>query len=230
MQTIGLLWEADERIASHKRPVGRLIPACAQIHQAGGIVELAGEAEGGRCGTALRRAPRIVVEHVRRGAAAVEGLAHAAKGVVAVPGLDGAVEREQVIVTVDVVGGRAANGALEHVAQGSDEILGEAGGRGARRLRHQRPIAGIGVRGAALGGEPVERVITETDQLFHKRPTKGRVNQSEVACEQRASRGSSRGLRGIVRCNSFPLLSNTRMWHKLIFAPVATTAKTPSVT
>jgi|GEM_PF-4891019 len=36
---------------------------------------------------------------------------------------------------------------------------GEAGGRVACRLRHQRSVAGVGVRGAALCREPVEGIV-----------------------------------------------------------------------
>jgi len=108
MEAIGLLGEARERITREEGGSTRLIPTRAEIDQAtGGILELAGEAEGGWRAAVLRHAPRVVAEAGERRARVVEGLADAAERVAAVPRLHRARLGEQPLMAVEV-GGRGA--------------------------------------------------------------------------------------------------------------------------
>jgi hypothetical protein len=97
---------------------------------------------------ALWRAPRIVVRRGAHRTRIIERLPHAAERITDVPR---ATQRPQAVVAVHIVGGAIA----EHLAQRGGEILRI----GRRAVADQHAIAIIGVTGAGLGDEAIERVV-----------------------------------------------------------------------
>jgi hypothetical protein len=95
----------------------------------------------------------------------IEGLPHAAQGIVDEPGARAAINRQS-LMAIEIARAGAAHDGLQHLAQGGGQILGVAGGGAASRGTDKRAITVVGIGGRAAGQHAIERIIGAGDRAI----------------------------------------------------------------